>query len=70
MSILLYLLTVEYEEEPERDCEEKKALLEAEERARDPWLFCDEICCECEKETFDSCEYALKMTYNRYSNPI
>ncbi|MBQ1434467.1 MAG: hypothetical protein IIZ19_01015, partial [Clostridia bacterium] len=60
----------ELAEEMERDYEEKMARLEAEERARDPWLFCDEICYECEKRTFDSCKYALKMTYNRYSNPI
>ncbi len=70
MSDIAYRMINEYYDEKEREHEEKMARLEAKRRARDPWLFCNTNCYECEQNTFVSCEYPLKMEYNRYSNPI
>ncbi|MBQ3379725.1 MAG: hypothetical protein IJG50_07690 [Clostridia bacterium] len=66
-----YLMTMQkYSERLVDNYEKGMARLEAKDRARAPWLYCDMICYECKKETFDSCRSTLKMTYNRYSNPF
>lgn len=66
-----YLMTIQKCSERLVDNYEKRmARIEEKDRARAPWLYCDMICYECKKETFDSCKSTLKMTYNRYSNPF
>ncbi|MBQ1333844.1 MAG: hypothetical protein IIY34_00680 [Clostridia bacterium] len=70
MSDIAYRLINELAEEMDREYEEKMARLEAEERARTPWLFCTHNCYRCEKETFKSCKYTLKEDRNCHINPF